>query len=128
MNEDVKTMIRIAAKAGMLAKGPGSPQHTPSEAAEAYMRVELQQAFPEDRIVSEEDDDTAQAGRVWIINPSVMIGLRVDGQPTLGCVVTDPNNTIYWGERGNGAYEFLKDGTNRELPSVDTLPGIKELL
>jgi 3'(2'), 5'-bisphosphate nucleotidase len=84
-----------------------------------------------DGILSEEEvDDTARLkkSRVWIVDPmdgtaefvagvtefAVMIGLAVDGRPTVGAVYVPVEQKLYYAESGYGA--FVESGSsNRQL-------------
>lgn len=85
-----------------------------------YLRSEISRLFPEDKILSEESDallDDYQ-GRVWMIDPldgtrafvdgsdsfSVMIGLAVDGVPTIGVLYAPLRDELYYAAKGTGAY------------------------
>ena len=145
MSDQVKAVIGIAAKAAMIVSKHYKQQldvtikdgdefnfvTQADKEADAYIRTALAAAFPDDQILSEEYDarPSSYAGRVWMVDPldgtkdfingghhfSVMIGLCDAGRPVLGCVVRPTDNAIYWGEKNTGAYEFLKDGTNKRL-------------
>ncbi len=82
----------------------------------------LQNRFPNDTIVSEEDDvhsSSVNSSRVWLIDPidgtdnyikndgqwSVMVGLVVDLKPIFGWVFAPANMTIYYGGPGYGAWK-----------------------
>lgn len=86
-----------------------------------YIVQVLQQAFPHDAIVSEENalpEDLASYERVWVIDPidgtkefikhngefAVMIGLVQSGDPVLGVVYQPVNQMMCWGIHGQGAY------------------------
>jgi 3'(2'), 5'-bisphosphate nucleotidase len=85
----------------------------------------LKERFPDDVIVSEEDDDHARSnwtGRVWLIDPidgtdnyvkndgqyCVMIGLLDGLKPIFGWVYVPAEGTIYYGGPSYGA--FRKSG------------------
>jgi 3'(2'), 5'-bisphosphate nucleotidase len=81
----------------------------------------LQQAFPNDLVLSEESTvpkGVSQSHRVWVIDPmdgtkefikhnnefSVMIGLVREGSPVLGVVYQPLTEHLYWGVKGQGAF------------------------
>ncbi|MBV9773695.1 MAG: hypothetical protein JO040_07075 [Gemmatimonadetes bacterium] len=87
-------------RAAVEFKGDGSEVTAADHAAEAYVRSELAEAFPDDGIVGEEGDDVpSRSGRRWIVDPidgtrsfscgvplyAVLLALEEEGQPTLGC-------------------------------------------
>ncbi|MBF2052498.1 MAG: 3'(2'),5'-bisphosphate nucleotidase CysQ [Candidatus Sericytochromatia bacterium] len=86
-----------------------------------YIVNALQQAYPNDAIVSEENDlptNLKTAERIWVIDPmdgtkefikhngefAVMIGLVQAGDPVLGVVYQPVNEKMYWGIHGQGAF------------------------
>src|SRR6267142_2209415 len=69
--------------------------------AEAYLRTRIEEAFPEDSILGEEEgEQSGSSNRRWILDPidgtysfvhgvplyGVLIGLEIDGEPALGVV------------------------------------------
>lgn len=102
----------------------------------------LTNRFPNDTIVSEEDDvhsSSPRSSRVWLIDPidgtdnyikndgqwSVMVGLVVNLKPVFGWVFAPANMTIYYGGPGYGAFkkQFKHEATRFEpLPEL----GIEE--
>jgi 3'(2'), 5'-bisphosphate nucleotidase len=96
-----------------------------TEADRAASRVivdGLQEAFPDDAILSEEEKDDPIARltkkRVWIVDPidgtagfvkkdgdfAVHIGLAVDGEPILGVVYLPNFDFLYFAVRGQGSF------------------------
>ncbi|MEO6077486.1 MAG: inositol monophosphatase [Candidatus Andersenbacteria bacterium] len=85
-----------------------------------FLRTEIGRLFPDDKILSEEDDTVVEEyiGRVWMIDPldgtrafvdgsdsfSVMIGLAVDGVPELGIMYAPLRDELYYAEKGKGAF------------------------
>jgi 3'(2'), 5'-bisphosphate nucleotidase len=84
----------------------------------------LRLRFPNDLIVSEEDEEGPVAGRfdrVWLVDPidgtdnyvandgqySVMIGLLIDLKPEFGCVFAPASDTLYYGGTGYGAWRSI---------------------
>lgn len=91
----------------------------------------LRREFPQDAVLSEEiPDDGARKRtlRTWLVDPidgtkdfiagrsgySVMIGLLVDGLPTLGVVYQPALRRLYYASRGEGA--FLVEGPGSGAP------------
>lgn len=87
-------------------------------AIEAALRRELAAAYPEDRILGEEEGGTTEPnGRVWVIDPidatanfargipvwATLIALRVDGEPAVGVVEAPALGERYAARRGAGA-------------------------
>jgi 3'(2'), 5'-bisphosphate nucleotidase len=96
-----------------------------TEADRAASRVivdGLQESFPEDAVLSEEEKDDPVARltkkRVWIVDPidgtagfvkkdgdfAVHIGLAVDGEPILGVVYLPNFNFLYFAVKGQGSF------------------------
>jgi len=132
------TKFRIDAKAG------DEPVTEADHAANALIVERLARAFPQDAILSEElPDDGSRHGakRVWMVDPidgtrdfilgdtgfAVMIGLCVDGRPTVGVVSQPMTGKTYLGIVGKGAWLEI-DGQNRRpllTSKLATPPGIR---
>lgn len=140
----IEKVIRIAKEAGKILlsyyqknlnitdKGvEGQDPVTEADmASHHFITTRLQEEFPEDQILSEESSDTKIdfSGRVWIIDPldgtkqfinhhdtfSVVMGLCVDGIPTVGVVFIPTRNILYFAEVGKGAY-LLKEEVKNKL-------------
>jgi len=140
--EDIAYVSKIAREAGAIAismregvdirekTGP-SDKVTSADCAISSMLVrELTARFPEDEVVSEEDEQHCPKGkkrRIWLVDPidgtdnyicndgqySVMIGLLEDGEPRFGWVYAPIWKTLYFGGPGYGAF-FQKDGEKEE--------------
>ncbi len=87
-------------------------------AIERMVREQLAVAFPEDRILGEEEGGSSELdGRVWILDPidatanfargipiwAVLLGLLVDGEVVLGVVDAPALHERYAAVRGRGA-------------------------
>jgi 3'(2'), 5'-bisphosphate nucleotidase len=100
----------------------------------------LTNRFPNDAVVSEEDDvhsSSVKSSRVWLIDPidgtdnyikndgqwSVMVGLVVDLKPVFGWVFAPANMTIYYGGPGYGA---SKKQFNHDAIQFQPLPMLHE--
>lgn len=106
-----------------------------------YILIELRTAFPDDKFLLEETDErpSSYEGRVWMVDPldgtkefinggdnfAVMIGLCIDGKPTLGCVVRPITQEIYWAEKGMGAFK-RSNGGDDELLRVNSISDISQ--
>ena len=107
--------VHVQSKAG------NEPVTEADHAANRLIVARLAADFPEDVILSEElPDDGSRHGaaRVWMVDPidgttdfimgatgfAVMIGLCVDGRPTLGVVSQPTNDKTYAGVVGQGAW------------------------
>jgi 3'(2'), 5'-bisphosphate nucleotidase len=103
----------------------------------------LQEAFPDDAVLSEEEKDDPVARltkkRVWIVDPidgtagfvkkdgdfAVHIGLAVDGEPTVGIVYLPNFDTLYFASKNQGAF-VNKSGELNKL-QVSDKPRIADL-
>lgn len=125
-------------------KADNEPVTEADRAANDLIVRELQREFPGDAILSEEaaDDGTrVGARRVWMVDPidgtndfilgddgfAVMIGLLVEGRPSVG-VVCQPTSGIAWaGVVGEGAWQENASGQRSPLrtSSLAAGPGIR---
>jgi histidinol-phosphatase len=86
---------------------------------EQMVRAQIASAFPEDRVLGEEQGgDAAGDGRVWIVDPidatanfargipiwATLIALQVDGEQVLGVVEAPALRERYRAVRGGGAW------------------------
>ena len=87
----------------------------------------LARSFPEDGILSEEEDDVIEIrsarNRVWMIDPidgtwgfikkdgdfGIQIGLTIAGEAVLGVVFLPAQNVFYYAAKGEGAF-LIKNG------------------
>ena len=108
-------------------KGEADPVTEADHASSRLIVSRLNAAFPSDGVLSEESIDTdALVGkhRVWMVDPmdgtkefinytdefAAMIGLCVDGRPTMGVVYQPATDTLYRGVVGEGA-EVVRRGS-----------------
>jgi histidinol-phosphatase len=102
-------------------------------AIERALRERIEVAYPDDRIIGEEEGgDHDPAGRVWIVDPvdstanfargiqiwATLIALRVDGQGALGIVSAPALQERYAAVRGGGA---TLNGRRIHVSAVDRL-------
>ncbi len=97
-------------------KSGDEPVTEADHAANNFIIENLQKAFPEDLIISEERADNPKrltAKRFWLVDPldgtkeflahngefSVMIGLVEVGKPVVGAVFQPTENRLWWGDR-----------------------------
>jgi len=130
--------LRVESKAG------NEPVTEADRAANALIVERLVQAFPDDVVLSEEiPDDGSRHGRsrVWMVDPidgtsdfiggdsgyAVMIGLCIDGRPTLGVVAQPVTGKTYGGVVGAGAWLEEPGRARRPLhtSSLESAPGIR---
>ena len=129
--------VRVDSKAG------NEPVTEADHAANALIVERLRAAFPDDAILSEElpDDGSRQgAHRVWMVDPidgtsdfilgdtgfAVMIGLLIDGVPTVGVVSQPTSHKTYAGVVGEGAWMDTPDGrTALRTSALSGPPGIR---
>src|SRR6266478_2652921 len=94
--------------------------------AERFLRVSIEQSFPDDGILGEEEGEKiGTSQRRWIIDPidgtysfvhgvplyAVLIGLEIDGESVLGVVNLPALNELVYAARGLGC--FWNDGPAR---------------
>lgn len=93
-----------------------------------FLSSKLQERFPADCIISEEDDQhccPSERSRVWLIDPidgtqnyigqdnqyCVMVGLLLKDQPVYGWVYSPENKNVYYGGPALGTFKKAKDGS-----------------
>ncbi|HEX2268038.1 MAG TPA: histidinol-phosphatase [Pyrinomonadaceae bacterium] len=87
--------------------------------AEAYLRRQIAERFPDDGIVGEEEGESpGRSGRRWIVDPidgtfafvhgvpfyGVLIGLEIDGEPTVGVINIPALDEIVSAAKGSGCF------------------------
>lgn len=97
-------------------KSGDEPVTEADHAANNFIIENLEKAFPEDLIISEEKADSPErltAKRFWLVDPldgtkeflarngefSVMIGLVEEGKPVVGAVFQPTENRLWWGDK-----------------------------
>lgn len=137
LEQSLQVALRLAREAGrevlriyehgftVEEKSDGSPITEADRAANEMILRGLRQAFPDDRVLSEEspfDTSVAMGRRLWMVDPldgtsdfagrtgdfCVMIGLCIAGRPALGVVYAPAINRLWAGGRG------LKPFTERD--------------
>ncbi len=112
---------------------------TAADRAASRIIVEgLAEAFPDDGILSEEEEDVVAVRlgreRVWIIDPidgtagfvrkdgdfAVQIGLAKDGEPVVGVVLLPFHGITYYATAGGGSFKESSAGTERLHASNET--------
>lgn len=112
-------------------KADGSVVTEADRAVEVAVRAVLSEARPGDAILGEEGGLTGAGGRRWIIDPIdgtamfvagddrwlVLIALEEGGEIVAGVAAVPAQGTIWWAERGAGAYTMRigDEGTVRRL-------------
>jgi 3'(2'), 5'-bisphosphate nucleotidase len=113
-------------------KGDDEPVSEADHAANALIVERLREAFPDDVVLSEELPDTGERlgkSRVWMVDPIdgtrdfvrgesgfvVMVGLAVEGRPTVGAVAHPVSGRVYSGAIGDGAWREAPDGERTAL-------------
>ncbi|HSU14552.1 inositol monophosphatase family protein [Longimicrobium sp.] len=102
-------------------------------AAEAHVRAAIAEAFPEDGILGEEEDDVpSRSGRRWIVDPidgtrsfavgvplySMLLALEEDGAPVLGCIHLPVTRQTLVAATGAGAW---MNGERARVSECDAL-------
>ncbi|PIS06724.1 hypothetical protein COT79_03140 [Candidatus Berkelbacteria bacterium CG10_big_fil_rev_8_21_14_0_10_43_14] len=107
--------------------------------SDTLIREQLHKAFPDDLILSEENDNIPEnyVDRVWMVDPlngtksfikgvdtfGIVIGLVENRTPTFGCVTVPAQNKVFYAEKGKGAFE--KIGSGFEKIHTSTISEIK---
>ena len=122
-------------------KADGSPVSAGDLAADRIIRTAIQQAFPDDAILSEEVTDSAarrSSRRLWIIDPidgtrsyvsgggewCIQIALAIAGQAVLGVLDLPSRGLSVWAAAGLGGGIADGDG-ERSLTPID---GVSDVL
>src|SRR3954468_10535759 len=100
-------------------KGDGSPVTVADREAERFIRARIEERFPHDAILGEEEASRAgSSDRQWIVDPidgtysfihgvplyGVLIGLEVDGEALVGAVNLPALNDLVYAARGLGCF------------------------
>lgn len=100
-------------------KSDGSYVTIADREAEAYLRRQVAERFPDDGIVGEEEGESpGRSGRRWIVDPidgtfafvhgvpfyGVLIGLEIDGEATVGAINIPSLGEIVSAAKGTGCY------------------------
>lgn len=148
--EDIAFVSKLCRQAGATAlamregvdirekSGPSDRVTAADCAISSVLVKELSARFPDDEIVSEEDEHHSPHGRgerVWLIDPidgtdnyicndgqySVMIGLLVDGKPNFGWVYAPAWKKLYFGGPDFGAFYENDGDESQKFGLVDEL-------
>ena len=102
--------------------------------AERYLRKSIEEAFPDDSILGEEEGQKkGGSNRCWIIDPidgtysfvhgvplyAVLIGLEVDNDPLLGVVNLPALNEIVYAAKGMGCFWNGEQASVSQTQSLD---------
>ena len=155
-DRELETAAKIAREAAVVVRGyrgkrlqiesksGGEPVTEADKAANTLILKRLSAAFPDDTILSEEVPDSgARLGRrrIWMVDPIdgtsdfilgdtgfvVMIGLVIDGRPTVGAVAHPLSEKVFGGIVGAGAWVEDAQGARRPLQTstIERAPGIR---
>lgn len=142
MEKELEVARRLAREAGAILmefyrgetevkwKGHDDPVTAADHAANEMLVRELHRHFPQDAILSEEaPDDKIRLthDRVWMVDPmdgtkqfierldefAVMIGLAIEGEPTVGVVYNPATDQMFYAAPGMGAFVEQKWTTKR---------------
>ncbi|HEY9714029.1 MAG TPA: inositol monophosphatase family protein [Chroococcales cyanobacterium] len=148
--EDISFVGDLCVEAGILAKemregvdiqeksGPYDKVTAADYALSKLLVEKISQRFPNDTVVSEEDEkhsSSERSSRVWLIDPidgtdnyisndgqySIMIGLLEDLKPTFGWVFAPATMTLYFGGPTYGAW---RKSEGRESEQFGQLPDL----
>jgi histidinol-phosphatase len=114
-------------------KADGSFVTIADREAEAYLRKRIQERFPDDGILGEEEGESkGTSRRRWIVDPidgtfsfvhgvpfyGVLIGVEVDGESTIGVINIAALDEIVYAAKGLGCFW---NGKTTQVSSVATL-------
>jgi histidinol phosphatase-like enzyme (inositol monophosphatase family) len=100
-------------------KADGSFVTTADREAESHLRTRILERFPSDAIIGEEEGERAgTSARRWIVDPidgtysfvhgvplwGVLIGVEVNGQPSLGVVNLPALDELIYARKGGGCF------------------------
>lgn len=108
-----------------------------------HLCAALRERFPHDLVIGEEsgfDGEIPESGRIWFVDPidgtsdfvkkngewSIMVGLVVDGVPTIGAVLQPATDELFYASRGAGAW--LRDATGTRRLQVAEPPQPKDAI
>lgn len=138
--------VRLAREAGEITtrhfKGSFTIERKPDDSfvtvadreAERYLRTAIEEAFPDDAILGEEEGQkVGRSKRCWIIDPidgtysfvhgvplyAVLIGLEVENDPVLGVVNLPAVNEIVYAAKGIGCFWNGARATVSQTQSLD---------
>ncbi|HEX8248669.1 MAG TPA: 3'(2'),5'-bisphosphate nucleotidase CysQ [Pyrinomonadaceae bacterium] len=129
--------LEIIAEQKLGADNFSEPVTIADKTASRMIVAGLTEAFPEDGVLSEEEDDLieirASRNRVWMIDPidgtwgfikkdgdfGVQIGLTEGGEVILGVVFLPVHNTLYFAAKGAGAFMIQNDESPKRLHVSD---------
>ena len=118
-------------------KSDGSYVTIADREAEAYLRGQINERFPDDGIIGEEEGETeGRSGRRWILDPidgtfafvhgvpfyGVLIALEIDGEISVGVINMPALGEIVSAAQGCGCF------LNREPTRVSTTAKLEEAL
>lgn len=112
----------------VVEKSDGSPVTVADKECERLIRAAINETFPADAILGEEEGESAGTGHVasesakprrWILDPvdgtfgfargipvwATLLALEEDGEIVLGVVSAPAAGDMYWAEKGTGAFK-----------------------
>ena len=154
---EVRVAAGIAEEAGVIAlryhgtdlvvehKPGNEPVTIADQECSAHIVSRLQAEFPNDTIISEENEDDRRrlsAERVWYVDPidgtkdfirgdstyCIMLGLCVSHRPVLGVIYQPNHQSLVFASEGSGAWSLRKNLKSRLQASSTTEPGDARLI
>ncbi len=135
----------LAADLQVEAKPDLTPVTEADRAVEQGIRAAIAKRFPTDLVAGEEfgglTDGNVPAGRVWIIDPidgtknyvrgvpiwATLIGLVIDGRPTVGLASAPAIGRRWWGAQAAGAWTQLRVNGQTSAPRQLRVSAVSEL-
>ncbi len=123
-------------------KNDESPLTIADKAANDIIIAKLKEIFPNDAILSEEEEDSRERlsqSRCWILDPldgtkefikrngefTVNLALSVDGKPVFGIIYAPILKTLYWAEQNQGAFKQVDGGSIEKIQVTDRLSSLR---
>lgn len=126
------TLPYFKSRVGYELKEDHSPVTIADQEAEALLRHEIQQQFPDDQILGEEEGGDMHSRDGWLLDPidgtksfvcgvplfATLVAYRIDNIPMIGVAYFPVLKTLVCAERGAGAFENgvpMRVSSRREL-------------
>ncbi len=123
-------------------KEDNSPLTLADKAANDIIVAKLKALFPDDAILSEEEEDNPERllnDRCWILDPldgtkefikrngefTVNLALAINGKPVFGMIYAPTLKTLYWAEQNHGAFKQIDGGNIEKIHVTDRLSALR---
>ncbi|MFV0430911.1 MAG: 3'(2'),5'-bisphosphate nucleotidase CysQ [Alphaproteobacteria bacterium] len=123
-------------------KDDHSPLTLADKAANDIIVAKLKELFPQDAILSEEEDDNLERlnnPHCWILDPldgtkefikrngefTINLALAIDGKAVWGMIYAPVLRTLYWAEAGQGAFKQIENGETASIKATQRLDNLR---